>query len=158
MPTEEQRKIATSVLQKGKTIAVKYFPRFKIGNDLDFEIIDAWAEELGTRNYPVQLWEKAVSHWVNHEAQHGDIATTGDIIRAAKHIWGKWADDPATAGIVETWRLTALDRKYQRTVPGYKPGSIFPTTDDQKQLPDDEAFHAITRRLKQITRNRTIQE
>lgn len=133
MTTPHQRNIALAVLKKGKTIATRYFPRFETPNgQIDWEIIDAWAQELATRNYPPQLWDKAVSHWVNHLAQSGDVATTGDILKAAKQVWATWAEDPATADYVENYRLTALDRKYQRTVKGYKPGSVFPTPEEQR--------------------------
>lgn len=149
MTPEQSRSIALAVLKKGKTIAVRYFPRFETPNgQIDWEIVDAWADELATRNYPPQLWEKAVSHWVNHEAQHGDIATTGDIIRAAKHVWSQWANNPETAGQVESYRLQQLDLKYQRTVPGYKPGSIYPTPDTTpNKLPPAEAFQELKQRL-----------
>lgn len=151
MTNEEKRAIALAVLKKGKTIATRYFPRFETPNGtIDWEIVDAWAEELCDRNYPPQIWEKAVSHWVNNIAQHGDVATTGDIRRAAKHIWTTWSDNPETAGYVENYRLMMLDRKYQQIIPGYQPGSVFPQKDEQKELPDEEAFAHITRRLKRI--------
>ena len=149
MTPEQSRSIALAVLKKGKTIAVRYFPRFETPNgQIDWEIIDAWAAELSTRNYPPQLWEKAVSHWVNHIAQHGDIATTGDILKAAKHVWGQWADNPETAGYVENYQLAQLDQKYQATVPGYIPGSVFPTTDDTRpELPPADMFDQLKQRL-----------
>lgn len=145
---DEKRAISLAVLKKGKTIAGGRFPRFETATgEIDWEIIDAWAGELSQFVYPAQVWEQAVSYYVNHMAQPGVVATTGDMLKAAKAVWARWGDDPATKEFVERFRLQRLDAKYQELVPGYKPGSVYPS-DGGKALTDGEVIAQIASRVR----------
>ena len=45
---DQKRAISLAVLKKGNTIAGGRFPRFETATgEIDWEIIDAWATELG---------------------------------------------------------------------------------------------------------------
>ena len=145
---DQKRAISLAVLKKGKTIAGGRFPRFETATgEIDWEIIDAWATELGQYVYPAQVWEQAVSYYVNHMAEPGTVATTGDMLKAAKKVWAQWGDHPDTKEFVEQFRLKRLDAKYQRMIPGYKPGSVYPS-DGGQALTDGEVIAQIAARVK----------
>lgn len=95
MQTDQQKQaIAVRVLGIGKRRAPDRFPRYDSGGQLDVELINEWATALGKKVYPLELWEEAVEHWINH-LDHGRMATTGEILRAAKQVRQKWENDPA---------------------------------------------------------------
>lgn len=145
---DQKRAISLAVLKKGKTIAGGRFPRFETATgEIDWEIIDAWAAELSQFVYPTQVWEQAVSYYVNHMAEPGTVATTGDMLKAAKKVWASWGDDPQTKEFVEKFRLKRLDAKYQKMVAGYKPGSVYPS-DGAQALTDGEVIAQIAARVK----------
>lgn len=144
----QKRAVALAVLKKGKIIAGRSFPRFEdTTGQIEWEIVDMWAEELSQNVYPVELWSEAVSHWVNKVAQSGDVATTGDMLRAAKYVWGTWAERRDKRDLVEQFRLSRLDAKYRELVPGYKPGSVYPSPAG-KELTDGEVIAQIAARVK----------
>ena len=145
---DQKRAVALAVLKKGKSIASSRFPRFETATgQIDWEIIDAWAAELSQFVYPPNLWEQAVSYYVNHMAEPGTVATTGDLLKAAKAVWARWGDHPDTKEFVEQFRLKRLDAKYQKTVAGYKPGSVYPS-DGGQALTDGEVIAQIAARVK----------
>ncbi|WP_146183408.1 hypothetical protein [Corynebacterium liangguodongii] len=95
MQTPEQKTaIAVRVLGIGKRLAPDRFPAHtdRSGN-IDRDLVLQWAKALGAKTYPLDLWEEAVEHWVNH-IDHGRMATTGEILKAAKAVRQKWEDDP----------------------------------------------------------------
>lgn len=94
MQTDQQKQaIAVRVLGIGKRRAPDRFPRYDAGGQLDVELINEWATALGRKVYPLELWEEAVEHWINH-LDHGRMVTTGEMLRAAKQVRQKWENDP----------------------------------------------------------------
>lgn len=94
MYTQQQKQaIAVRVLGIGKRRAPDRFPKYDYGKHLDEELINEWAQALGVKTYPLELWEEAVEHWVNH-IDHGRMATTGEILKAARTIREKWDSEP----------------------------------------------------------------
>ena len=81
------------------------------------------------------------------DSEPGTVATTGDLLKAAKKVWASWGDHPDTKDFVEQFRLKRLDAKYQRMIPGYKPGSVYPS-DGAQALTDGEVIAQIAARVK----------
>lgn len=134
MHTPQQKTaIAVRVLGIGKRIAPDRFPAHldRAGNP-NRDLINEWAQALGTKNYPLDLWEQAVHHWVNH-IDHGRMVTTGEMHKAAKAVLAKWENDPQRKAAIEAHRQAAQDERDRQLAAGtfgeqrgYQPPAIEP--------------------------------
>ena len=121
----QKQLLAASILDLGKRLAPDRFPRTD-----DDALVDEWAQELGSKTYPPELWEEATRYWVRH-LDKGRMVTTGELLKAAKQVWDKWCSDPS--------RKPEIDAHYERLrderdaqlkqgifgqVRGYKPKAI----------------------------------
>ncbi|WP_297453330.1 hypothetical protein [uncultured Corynebacterium sp.] len=150
---QQKTAIAVRVLGIGKRLAPDRFPAHldRTGQP-NRELINEWAHALGTKNYPLDLWEQAVHHWVNH-IDHGRMVTTGEMHKAAKAVLAKWENDPQRKAAIEAHRQAAQDERDRQiadgtfgTHRGYQPPAINP--------PNTNAATKFTDRLNDIFNRR----
>ena len=91
--------LVVRVLGIGKRVAPDRFPRYEVApGELDYELIRDWVDVIRAVRYPITpeeelaLWEEATRLWVR-EADHDRMVTAGEILRAAKRVWGKWNEN-----------------------------------------------------------------
>lgn len=153
MQTPEQKTaIAVRVLGIGKRLAPDRFPAHtdRAGN-IDRDLVLQWAKALGAKTYPLELWEQAVEYWVNH-IDHGRMATTGEILKAANAVRQNWENDPARRNYFkELYAAREAERERQwregtlAESRGYPPKSIETTT---TPIPEEilQRLHTIAHR------------
>lgn len=154
MHTPEQKTaIAVRVLGIGKRLAPDRFPAHldRQGNP-NRELINEWAQALGTKTYPLALWEQAVHHWVNH-IDHGRMVTTGEMHKAAKAVLAQWENDPQRKAAIDAHRDRLRDERDRQLAEGtfgqqrgYKRPAIEPPKSDAAAKFADRLAKALKRR------------
>lgn len=109
--------IVVRILGIGKRTAPDRFPRFETApGELDYELIRDWAEVIRVVRYPLtpeeelSLWEEATRLWVR-EAEHSRMVTAGEILRAAKRVWGKWNERPNLKALFDGRRESLIEQR-----------------------------------------------
>lgn len=104
MDQRMKQAIATRVLGVGKRLAPDRFPNYLLSDGtINAELVNEWAEELGTKNWPPELWDEAVRVWVR-EIDHGKMVTSGEIMRAGKTVLSRWESDPVKGAQIRAHR------------------------------------------------------
>lgn len=153
---QQKTAIAVRVLGIGKRLAPDRFPAHIDRNGQpNRDLINEWATALGTKNYPLELWEEAVHHWVNH-IDHGRMVTTGEMHKAAKAVLAKWENDPHRKPAIDAHRQAAQDERDRQlregtfgTQRGYQPPAI--------EAPKTAAVDKFTDRLDTILNRRHLE-
>lgn len=141
MDQRMKQAIATRVLGVGKRLAPDRFPNYLLSDGtINSELVNEWAEELGTKNWPPELWDEAVRVWVR-EIDHGKMVTSGEIMRAGKTVLSRWESDPVKGAQIRAHREYLRDERDRQIkagtfgeIRGYK--AIAPSEKESVPAPD----------------------
>lgn len=134
---ERLQAIVVRVLGIGKRTAPDRFPRYEVApGQLDHELVRDWAEVIRVVSYPLtpeeelELWEEAVRLWVR-EAEHDRMVTAGDVLRAARRVWGRWNERPDLKALFDDRREQIVQQRDRQLaegtfgqVRGYRPRAV----------------------------------
>lgn len=156
MTTDQQKQaIAVRVLAIGKRRAPDRFPAYadRSGN-IDRELVLEWAKALGVKTYPPELWEEAVEYWINH-LDHGRMATTGEILKAAKHVREQWENDPARrAQFQQLYEAREAEREAKWRAGELAPSRGYPPP---RQLTKPPVPDTVLEKIRSVAHRRRVQ-
>lgn len=93
--------IAVRVLTLGKKLAPDRFPAYiDTKGNTKTDLVHEWARALSKSPYPPAIWDDAVEQWVKN-IDHGRMATTGELLKAAQQVWQRMSTDPAHKDHIE---------------------------------------------------------
>lgn len=104
MNRTQKLELAGWVLHVGKNISPDRFPR------ITEDVIDVWAEVLGSINVPTDVWPEAVKLWAT-EVTSQRMCTPADLKRAAKTVIGRWESDPQRGPQLKAHRQALQDER-----------------------------------------------
>ena len=111
MDQRMKQAIATRVLGVGKRLAPDRFPNYLLSDGtINTELVNEWGQELGTKNWPPELWDEAVRVWVR-EIDHGKMVTSGELMRAGKTVLSRWESDPVKGAQIRAHREHLRDER-----------------------------------------------
>lgn len=118
MDQRQKQAVATRVLGVGKRLAPDRFPNFTLPNGtLNTELVDEWAYELGSKNWPPELWDEAVRVWVR-ELDHGKMVTSGELMKAGKIVLSRWESHPVRGAELRAHRERLQDERDRQIAAG----------------------------------------
>lgn len=111
MDQRMKQAIATRVLGVGKRLAPDRFPNYLLSDGtINTELVNEWGQELGTKNWPPELWDEAVRVWVR-EIDHGKMVTSGELMKAGKTVLSRWESDPVKGAQIRAHRERLQDER-----------------------------------------------
>lgn len=124
MTPEQKVELAGNVLTYGKAVAPDRFPQ------PSKEVLIAWADGLGSMNFPPGVWPEAVRVWATDFAGER-MATPRELKEAARVVVSRWESDPVRRrelGAFREARRVQRDRELAEgtfgEVRGYLPSSV----------------------------------
>lgn len=105
--------LVAHILRKGKALAPDRFPATPANPEDAKLTLDAWAEALGTLDFPPELWAEAVTRWATQLAGER-MATPKDVLHAAMLVRNDWEGVPEKAAILRELRVARANRFYER--------------------------------------------
>lgn len=105
--------LVAHILRKGKALAPDRFPAIPANPEDAKLTLDAWAEALGTLDFPPELWAEAVTRWATQLAGER-MATPKDVLHAAMLVRNDWEGVPEKAAILRELRVARANRFYER--------------------------------------------
>lgn len=104
MNRTQKLELAGWVLRVGKNISPDRFPR------ITEDVVDIWAEVLGSINVPTDVWPDAVKLWAI-EVTSQRMCTPAELKRAAKVVLGRWESDPVRGPQLKAHRQALQDER-----------------------------------------------
>ena len=105
--------LVAHILRKGKALAPDRFPAIPANAEDAKLTLDAWAEALGTVDFPPALWAEAVTLWATQLAGER-MVTPRDLIQAAYTVRDRWEGDPERARVLDELRAARANRNYAK--------------------------------------------
>lgn len=105
--------LVAHILRKGKALAPDRFPAIPANPEDAKLTLDAWAEALGTLDFPPALWAEAVTRWATQLAGER-MATPKDILHAAMLVRNDWEGDAEKGAILRELRVARANRTYEK--------------------------------------------
>ena len=105
--------LVAHILRKGKALAPDRFPAIPANAEDAKLTLDAWAEALGTVDFPPALWAEAVTLWATQLAGER-MVTPRDLIQAAYTVRDRWEGDAEKSAILRELRVARANRLYER--------------------------------------------
>ena len=105
--------LVAHILRKGKALAPDRFPAIPANPEDAKLTLDAWAEALGTLDFPPELWAEAVTRWATQLAGER-MATPKDVLHAAMLVRNDWEGVPDKAAVLDELRAARANRNYAK--------------------------------------------
>ena len=145
MTPEQKVELAGNVLTYGKAVAPDRFPQ------PSQEALIAWADMLGSMNFPPGVWPEAVRLWATELAGE-KMCTPRDLKRAAKDVVARWESDPGRKAVLvqhREARRVQRDRELAEGRFGEVRGHSRPVLEARPQVSEGvlEAVKSVVRRV-----------
>ena len=105
--------LVAHILRKGKALAPDRFPAIPANPEDAKLTLNAWAEALGTLDFPPELWAEAVTRWATQLAGER-MATPKDVLHAAMLVRNDWEGVPEKAAVLDELRAARANRNYAK--------------------------------------------